>query len=161
LRTRFLYHPQGALLTDFYLQTDNTLLQHYASVQYPSLASLTKNINLMQLHLYLENSIVGFKDILLFAPQLAAQDFFKENRNARIRLDARLDGSMAALMIKKFAISGLGNTEIALSGKLFGLPDADKLRYDLHIATLKSSRKDMEALLPPSALQQISLPDRF
>lgn len=161
LKTNFMYHPQGAFLSDLYLQTDNTILQNYARVQYPSLESLTKNLNLMRLKLNLEKSIVGFKDILLFAPQLAAQDFFRKNRNAMVRMEAKMDGSMNELNIQQFALSGLGSTEVALSGKLFGLPDADKLRYDLHIAKLQSSRRDIEALLPPSALQQISLPERF
>lgn len=161
LKTNFMYHPQGAFLSDLYLQTDNTILQNYAGVQYPSLESLTKNMNLIRLKLNLEKSIIGFKDMLLFAPQLAAQDFFRKNRNAMVRIDAELEGSLDALNIGQFALSGLGSTDVALSGKLFGLPDADKLRYDLRIARLQSSRKDIEALLPPSALQQISLPERF
>lgn len=161
LKTNFMYHPQGAFLSDLYLQTDNTILQNYAWVQYPSLESLTKNMNLMRIKLNIEKSIVGFKDILLFAPQLAAQDFFRKNRNARVRLDAKMDGSMNDLAIQQVALSGLGNTEVALSGKLSGLPDADKIRYDLRIAKLQSSRRDIESLLPPSALQQVSLPERF
>ncbi|HTN46140.1 MAG TPA: translocation/assembly module TamB domain-containing protein [Flavipsychrobacter sp.] len=161
LRTDFVYHPQGAYLKDLYLQTDKTILQDYAWVQYPSLDALSKNMNLVRLKLNVEKSIVGFRDVLLFAPQLAQQDFFRKNRNAMVRLDAQLDGSMDALNIEKFALSGLGSTEVSLSGKLYGLPDADKLRYNIRIAKLQSSRRDIDGFVPASVKQQISIPERF
>ena len=160
-KTDFVYHPQGGYLKDLYLQTDNTILQDYAWVQYPSLEALTKNMNLMQLKINLQKSIVGVKDILLFAPQLTQEEFFRKNRNGMVRLDAKLDGRLDAVNIQQFAMSGLGSTEVILSGKVYGMPDANKLRYDLNIAKLSSSRRDIEALLPPSATAQISLPERF
>jgi len=161
LRTDFVYHPQGGLLKDLYLQTDNTLLQDYVRVQYPSLDALSKNMNLMLLKLNLEKSIVGFKDVLIFAPQLTQQEFFRKNSNAMVHLDAKLDGRMDALNIEQFALSGLGSTAVSLSGKIWGMPDVNKLRYDLKIAQLVSARKDIQALLPPSATSQVRLPDRF
>lgn len=161
LRTDFMYHPQGAVLNGLYLQTDNTILQNYAWVHYPSLESLGKNMNQMLLKLDIEKSIVGFKDVLIFAPQLAQQDLFRKNKNGMLRLDAIVEGRMDSLNIEQFALSGLGSTALSISGKLRGLPDENKLHYDLTIAQLQSSKKDIAALLPPSITEQINLPDRF
>lgn len=161
LKTRVAYFPNGALLSGFYLQTSNTILQNYASVKYPSIEALSKNMNLMQVDINLQKSIVGLNDVLLFAPQLQKQDFFRKHKNGRLKLDANLSGRLDALDIQQLYLSGLGNTEIALKGKLNGLPNADKIAYNLSIAKFQSSRTDVESLLPKTTLKQVRLPDRF
>lgn len=161
LKTRFTYNPQGGYLRDLYLATDKTILQDYMEVRYPSLDALAKNMNLMQLNINLQNSIVGMKDVLLFAPQLSAQPFFKKNGNGQLRLAANVTGRMDALDLKQLYLSGLGSTEVNVRGTIYGMPDPNKLSYNLNIARLQSSRSDIETLLPPATLAQIRLPDRF
>jgi len=161
LRTRFSYHPQGGYLRDLYLQTSSTILQNYAEVKYPSLDALARNPNLMQMQINLENSIVGMKDVLLFAPQLAAQPFFSKHRNGMVKLDAKVAGRLDELNIDELAMSGLGSTEVNLEGTIYGMPDPSRLSYNLNIFKLQSSRNDLETLLPPDALTAIRLPDRF
>lgn len=161
LKTRFIYHPQGATLEDLYLQTDKTILQRSLSIKYPSLEALNRNLNLMQVQLDVRNSIVGMKDVLIFAPQLRQQPFFQQNQNGQLRLTAIANGSMSDLQLSKLAVSGLGQTEVDVQGRLFQLADPNKLSYQLQIRKLQSSRNDLEPLLPPAALAQVRLPDRF
>lgn len=161
LKTRFEYNPQGGYLRDLYLQTSNTILRDYVSVKYPSIEAVAANPNLMQIDLNLKNSIVGLSDVLIFAPDLAAQPFFKKHRHGMIRLEADLEGRLDALNLKRLYASGLGNTEAELSGMIYGIPYPNKLSYNLRIAKLRSSRNDIETLLPASALQQIQLPEGF
>jgi translocation and assembly module TamB len=161
LKTRFEYNPQGGYLRDLYLQTSRTILQDYASIRYPSLDAVAKNPNLMQMDIHLENSIVGMSDVLLFAPQLEAQPFFRKHRNGMVKLEADVEGRLNELDIQRLYVSGLGSTEVDVSGALYGLPDANKMSYNLRIARLQSSRNDIETLLPPATLKQIRLPDRF
>src|SRR5690606_30364917 len=54
-----------------------------------------------------------------------------------------------------------GNTEVDVRGAVYGMPDVNRMSYNLNIAKLQSSRKDIETLLPPATLKQIRLPDRF
>jgi translocation and assembly module TamB len=161
LKTRFSYHPQGGYLRDLYLQTSNTILQNYAEVKYPSLDALTKNPNLMQMDINLENSVIGMKDVLIFAPQLQQQPFFRKHRNGMVKLNAKLNGRLDDLNIEELYASGLGSTEVNVSGKVYGMPDVNRLSYNLNVAKLQSSRNDIETLLPPATLKQIRLPDRF
>lgn len=161
LKTRFAYYPQGGMLRDLYLQTNNSILQNYAAVRYPSLPSISKNPGLIKISLGLEKSIVGLNDVLLFAPQLEQQDFFKKNKYGKFRLEAAMNGSLGALSIQKLYLAGLGNTQVSLKGSLGGLPDANKLNCQLQILKLQSSRNDIETLLPPATLKQIRLPDQF
>src|SRR5690606_34571008 len=161
LKTRFEYNPQGGVLNDLYLQTSNTILQRYAAVKYPSLEALGRNPNLMQMEIHLDKSVIGMRDVLIFAPQLAAQPFFRKHRNGMLQVSTDLTGSMNALEVQKLFVSGLGNTEVNVNGKIYNAADPDRLSYNLNIVKLQSSRSDLETLLPPSALKQIRLPDRF
>lgn len=161
LRTNFVYQPQGAILRDLYLQTSNTLLQNYVEVRYPSLEALSTNMEALQLKLNLQKSLVGFKDILIFAPDLRKQDIFRKYPNGQMKLEAIVAGYMNALNISRFYLAGLGNTLVDLNGKLNGLPDANKLNYNLNITKLQSTRADMEAVLPREALSSIRLPNVF
>jgi translocation and assembly module TamB len=161
LKTNFAYTPQGGYLRDLYLQTSNSILQNNIEVKYPSLDAVSRNFNLAQLDVNLVKSIVGLKDVLIFAPQLNNNPFFRKHRNGMIRIETRMDGSFDALDIHHLYASGLGNTEIDLSGKINGMSDPNRLSYNLNISKFQSSRNDMETLLPPATLKQIRLPDRF
>ena len=160
MRTRFLYCNQGAQLRELYLQTPGTLLQDQLEVRYPSLASLEKEMNKMQLNIALQKSKVSIKDVLLF--MLPDQRKMLEPYAAQqFQLTAKMKGFLNALVISDFTAAGLKGTEIALKGKLNGLPDADKLYYDLDIAKLRSTYEDIAPFLPDSIKRMVRIPDWF
>src|SRR6185437_6979517 len=161
LRTNFLYCQQGATLRNLYLLTSNTVLQDYLEVKYPSLDALKTRMQSMQLRINLKKSIIGLKDVLLFVPSLQKQDLFRKYSNGHLQLEATMQGFLNSLNISHFYLAGMDNTEVLLNGRVSGLPDANKLNYNLHIARLQSSRSDITALLPPKTLTQIRLPDKF
>ncbi len=161
LRTNFLYCQQGATLRNLYLLTSNTVLQDYLEVKYPSLDALKTRMQSMQLRINLKKSIIGLKDVLVFVPSLQKQDLFRKYSNGHLQLEATMQGFLNSLNISHFYLAGMDNTEVLLNGRVSGLPDANKLNYNLHIARLQSSRSDITALLPPKTLTQIRLPDRF
>ncbi|MES2701611.1 MAG: translocation/assembly module TamB domain-containing protein [Bacteroidota bacterium] len=161
LRTVFNYSSNGVILQDLYLQTPDTRLQNYAEVSYPSLETLSKNIGAMQVNVNLENSYVGLKDLALFMPSLRQQPVFRKLSNSRIRVDAKVKGYVNNLDIAKLHVSGLTNTELAISGRVRGLPEPRNLNYNVHISSFRSSRQDLTAILPPGTLSSIRVPDRF
>ncbi|MBS1781219.1 MAG: translocation/assembly module TamB domain-containing protein [Bacteroidetes bacterium] len=161
LRTRFIYHPQGATLNDLYLQTPNTVLQNYLAVAYPSLDSLKTQMQRMRINTNLRNSMVGLYDVLLFVPDLRKQEFFSRHRNDKLKLEAVLKGYLVDLNINNFYVAGLHNTIIHVNGKLGGLPDAQKINYALNVQRIQSSNADLTTLLPLSVRQQIQIPASF
>ncbi len=161
LRTQFVYQPQGATLSHLYLQTPNTVIQDSIQVRYASLASLKKNMGQMQLNVNISKSVIGLQDVLVFAPDLIKQPLFKKYRTGHLQLDAGVSGLLSNLQIARFNLFGLSNTEVALSGRLGGLPNPAAINYNLNIAKLKSSRNDIEALVPPAMLSSVRIPDRF
>lgn len=161
LRTVFHYNSQGAALKNLYLQTDNTILQNHLEVHYPSLADLKKNMQAMQLKVNVENSIIGIKDLLIFAPDLEKQELFRKYKNGNVRLATTASGYLNNLNIAKFYLAGMDNTEVVMNGRLSGLPEPKQISYNLNIARLQSSRNDIAALVPDSVLAAIRIPDKF
>lgn len=161
LKTVFNYNQQGATLKDLYLLTPHTVIKDHLEVHYASLKALKNDLGNMQLNIDLSKSLVGFEDILVFAPQLIEQDIFKKYPKAQVRLDARINGPLNNMNIARLYVLSMNNTEIELNGKMTGLPESKNLRYNFHITKLQSSRKEVEDFVPASALESVRVPDRF
>lgn len=162
LHTRFTYSDQGATLDDLHLETPKTILRDYISVSYPSLESITKNPGAMRINANLLNSRLGFRDILTFAPMLAAVDPFKRDPNAVMRINGNVSGSLADLSIPSLQISGLGNTRINASARIKGLPDMNRAVFDITLREFNSSRGDLNRLISPKLIPaNIRLPETF
>jgi len=162
LKTDFFYGPKNANLNDLYLRTPQTLLQNKIRVAYSSLEALKKDIPNIALDADLKQSKIGFKDILLFAPDLQKTNPFKSNPNAVLYLNTRLNGKVKDLNIPLFEMSGIGTTKVSMSGKIKGLPDAQKAFYDLNIKKLSSTSKDVYSFVPTGTIpKNIQLPSQF
>jgi hypothetical protein len=162
LKTNFFYGPKKATLDNLYLRTPQTLLQDKIAVGYPSLEALKKELGNLSVDASLKNSKVGFKDILLFVPDLGKTNPFKDNPNAVVNVNTRISGKMKELTIPQFEMNGFGATTVSLSGKINGLPDASKAYYDLDIKKISSTSTDVNALVPAGTIpKNIQLPSQF
>ncbi|RQO32182.1 hypothetical protein DBR32_00780 [Taibaiella sp. KBW10] len=159
-RTKFIYHQRGAILDELYLKTPQTLIQDKIAVSYRSLESLSKELSAMKLNLALKQSVLSFKDLFIFLPEAQKQQL-RDYKNQKVNFTLLADGTVGNLNIQKLLLQGLQQTQVDLSGQLFGLPDADKLRYALNIKNLKSSEKDIHSFVPASVRQQIDIPAWF
>ena len=162
LKTDFFYGPKNAYLNNLYLRTPQTLLKDKIKVNYLSIAALSKNIGNLSLEANLKESKVGFKDILLFVPDLQKQDIFRSNPNAILLLNTRLRGKVSDLDIQQFVMTGIGKTSVSLSGKIKGMPNTEKAYFDFNIKKLQSSAKDVNSFVPKGTIpDNIQLPSQF
>jgi hypothetical protein len=161
LKTRLAYYPQGLYLRNLYVQTPQTLLRDNFEMRYPSIEALQNSPALVQMKVNLQNSYIGTKDLLIFAPDLAAQPLFKKYPNDRLHIDAVASGTLDNLMVDKLVAQGFGNTYVNVSGRLGNLMDPDKLNYNLNITRIQASRDLLAAFLPPAMLKQVNLPSSF
>ncbi|WP_264529126.1 translocation/assembly module TamB [Flavobacterium sp. N502540] len=162
LKTNFFYGPKNAYLNNLYLKTPQTLFQNSIKVSYPSIASVSKDLGNLTLEANLNQSKIGFKDVLLFAPDLQKTNPFKSNPNAVLKVNARLSGKIKDLNIAQFEMSGIGATKVAVSGKIKGMPDAQKADYDLDIRKLSSTSKDIYSFVPAGTVpKNIQLPSQL
>lgn len=162
LKTNFFYGPKNAYLNDLYLKTPQTLFQNGVKVSYPSIASISKDLGNLTVEANLNQSKIGFKDILLFAPDLQKTNPFKSTPNAVLNVNARVSGKIKDLSIAQFEMSGIGATKVAVSGKIKGMPDAQKAYYDLDIRKLSSTSKDIYSFVPAGTVpKNIQLPSQL
>lgn len=152
LQTNFFYNEKGAYLKNLLLETDKTVLRNEIGVAWASLETLPAHLGDMLIKADLNNCVLAVKDILTFAPTLAAAPPFKGNENAIFRLNTNLKGYLKDLEIPNLELSGLSNTAVKISGRIKGLPDGAKANYNINIATLRTSQSDLNRLLPAGTL---------
>lgn len=158
LQTDFLYAARQAYLKDLYLQTPGTKLKRDIAIRYASVESMAADIANLQITADIAESKIAVKDILTFVPSLQQQPAFAD-ANAVWHIDGKIAGRVGDLSIEKLKIAGLANTKVDVSGRITGLPDADKLVADLDIKQLSSSRNDILAFMPKNTLpESIALP---
>lgn len=157
-RTEFVYHNQGAQLENLFLKTPQTLLQDQLAVNYASLDDLSKNLGKTGLNINLKESQVGINDILIFTP-VAQRSLLTPYQNQLVKLSANLTGTLEKLNINQLMLSGLSGTQAHILGELNGLPDAEKLTYNLRIKHLETVKKDIQPFLTPDITAQVNLPN--
>ncbi len=161
-KAQFFYGVKQAYLTDLYLKTPQTLLKDKIKVNYKSITSLSKNPGDLLLNANLDQAQIGFKDILLFAPQLQKTNPFQANPNAILFVNSRINGAIKDLNIPYFQMQGIGTTKVSVSGKIKGLPNMKKAFFDLDIKNISSSSKDIITFVPAGSLPKtIQLPEQF
>lgn len=162
LKTEFNYNSKGAFLKNFYLETPQTILQNNITATYPSIESLSTNPEKLSINASLKDSKLGFRDVLLWVPQLNSNDIFKNNQNAIVNFNALINGRLNDLNIETFNANGLGNTAVDLSGTIKGLPNFDNAIFNLSIKNLESSAKDIYAFTPKNTIPDtFQLPESF
>lgn len=157
-RTKATYTNQGAILRNLYLQTPNSILQDYLSIHYPSLAQFSNQLNRAQVKIKLQESKIGINDVLLFLPH-EGQKQLLPYQNKHLKVVADIQGNLDKIKLKRLYLSGLNNTTIDLNGTFNGLPNLNKLNYDLNIKKLYTSKQDISPFLPDSLEQQFQLPE--
>lgn len=162
LTTKFHYSSKNASLENLYLKTPQTILQDNILVTYPSIESLSENIENLTIDASLKDSKVGFKDILWIVPQLESNDIFKKNPNAIVNFNAVVKGKVNNLKIETFEASGFKNTNVNINGTIVGLPNIDKTIFDITILNFQSTSSDIYALTPKNTIPNtIQLPENF
>lgn len=162
LKTNFNYNPRGLKLNQLYLKTPHTLVRKSIEVSYGSLESLKTNMGLLDIDVNLKQSKIGFKDILLFAPNLIQTPIFKNHANAIVNINGSVKGQLKDLNIPKLEINGIGGFSMAISGKIIGLPNVNKAWYNLNIQKLEIGATDIKQSVEANVIpKNITLPKQM
>lgn len=160
LRTEFTYTNQGAELANLYVQTPHTLIRERIRVSYPSLATITDQMEQIVLDANLRNSHLGMPDVLLFVPDLDTMEIMQPLLEAVFHVDGRIVGQLGNLRIPSLEITTLDDTRIAAQANIRGLPDIDNMHVDLDLEEFQTTRWDVERLIPANMLpDSIQVPE--
>jgi translocation and assembly module TamB len=161
LETNFLFAAKEAYLRDLVLETPGTKLGRSIELTYPSLDALAKNPASLRMDIDLDESRIAVKDILTFAPQLRGQPAFA-NTSDTWYVDGNVDGTLANLRIQNLNVQAFTNTRLDVSGTITGMPDINRIRGNLNIRNLSTSKSDLVLFIPPNSFpKNITLPDQL
>ncbi|WP_370627177.1 translocation/assembly module TamB domain-containing protein [Pontibacter sp. HSC-14F20] len=151
-----------ARLANLDLQTGNSRISKDLALRYTSWADLTDNLDAVQLDLDIDNSRIGMKDALYFAPDLADNPSFRKIANSTLRLDGRAQGRLDNINILQLQVAGLQGTAVNVSGNVRNAMDPDRLAMNLNLNRVATTRTDILALAPPGTIPpEIRIPNNL
>lgn len=148
LKTKFYYSTTVSYLKNLYLKTPKTEIKDQIVANYTNLKTLSTDLSQLSIKAMIKKSKIAVSDILLFVPQLEKTAPFSTNKNAIVSIDGVVYGKLNNLTIPSLEISGIGNTYASISGKIKGLPDAEKAYYDINIKNIKTTSNDIYSFVP-------------
>ncbi len=146
------YNSSGISMKNLVILTNRSEIKNQTFIQYRSLSDMKKHPGDIQTNLEFDHARIAVKDVLIFVPSL--EDPLKDNQNAVLNLNGKVTGQLKKLQIPYLEIGGVGNTSLAASGTINGLPDAKKAFYDISISRLKTSRTDLYRMIPEKSFPQ-------
>ena len=149
LSTQVSYTAMGASLKNLIIRTSHSDIRNNTSIQYKSLNDLKKHPGDIIANLEFDKTRIAVKDVLIFVPSLEGP--LKDNQLAVLRLNGKLTGRLKDLHIPFLEIDGIGNTSLAASGEIKGLPDAKNAFYNITISKLSTSKSDLYRFIPPKS----------
>ncbi|MBK9985178.1 MAG: translocation/assembly module TamB domain-containing protein [Saprospiraceae bacterium] len=156
----FYYDQHNVRLDNLVLETPKTFISDQIHLTYPSIDTIAKAPGVLGINAHFIDSKIAVSDLLLFAPFLSAQDPFRKNQNAVIHINGGVDGKVSDLTFSALDISGLGDLRVKASGNITGLPDVNKLYFDLMIDHFYSRAHDITDFIPAGTIpSNIRIPD--
>lgn len=162
LTTNFTYSNKEIGLRNLFLKTPQTVIRDEMVMQYDTIADLSNNLGNVRVKVNIKQSQVAMKDVLLLVPDLAKNPTFKNNQNDIIKADGIITGKVSNLSVPKFSITGFGATRVLAKGNITGLPDPNKLGFNLDITEVSTTKEDIIKLAGADAIpESIELPEKI
>ena len=161
LQTDFAYTDKQTFLKKFLLKTPQSILRDELVLTYASMNQLTNDIGKVRVKTSLKNSQLAFKDILLLVPDLAGAPPFKGNENELLRFNGAISGNVNNLRIAPTSIRGFDQAKLDFQGQITGLPDVNKMAFNVDVKELFITKKDLLKIAPKGSIpNSIELPNR-
>lgn len=161
-RTDFLYGETQTYLKNFYLKTPKTLLKNQVVLSYANQNQLTNHPEKITISADLNQSKIGFSDILYLVPDLKNTVPFNHYPTAVLNVDAAVRGKMNDILIQRLNVSGLDDLNVSANGRIKNATQPTHLFYDLTIQNLSTSSKTIYQLIPKNTLpENIRIPSKL
>ncbi|GAB2961925.1 translocation/assembly module TamB domain-containing protein [Hymenobacter coalescens] len=160
-----VYDSVQIRLDNLDLITPHTRIRRTLAIGFDSLGALadTRTLGKTRIEANLQNTRLGFRDILYLAPDLVTEKPFTSGPNQSVLISGQVNGRVDNFALRNLEVIGLRNTIVRGSGRIQGLPNTDRRLYtDLNIRQLTTTRRDINDLLPAGTIPQdvIELPER-
>ncbi|MEN0004061.1 MAG: translocation/assembly module TamB domain-containing protein [Bacteroidota bacterium] len=140
--------PSTTSLRDMTLVTPYSRLGDSLILEYDSFLDYTDYVDSVYMKIYLSNSAVAFRDIIVFAPALKENTFFMNNREEILVVDGLVFGTVNQLAGRNLLITLADGTTIDGRFNSNNLAVRDEERMDISLRKLVTSMSTMRQILP-------------
>lgn len=147
-----------ASIQDLLLETGNSKIQFNANATFPSFLTIADNLNKTRFSADINESSIGWRDVLYFNPTLKDSLPVQLRNNERIYVDAEASGLVSNLNIDHFVVKALNETSVRMHGKVTGLPQTDNLRMNISLDRFYTTKRDVLPVVKESLPDSIDLP---
>lgn len=148
---KIAFDSRHAELNDLFLKTGVSEIQDHIEVRYASLKALADSLGNIALNIQLKNTRVGFADIILFNPQMAANPMF-QSAGSSLVINTEIKGLLKNISIKSFQVNAGAQTIVMAQGHITGLPDMNKTLFDIFLEKFFITESDVRRLVPKKML---------
>lgn len=148
--------PKAIHLNGLLLETPNSLVSDTLSLKYSKYADFTEFVDKVRIKAQLRNSNIALKDIMAFAPKLNQNQFFAQNKNTVLYINADILGRINSLRGKDMFFSLADGTEMEGSFSSFNLTEKDEAIMSMKLKKLNTSMTTLRQLIP-----NFNLPENF
>ena len=141
-----------ARIDDLIVRTVASDVSASFSAVYASLESAREDPGAVRVDLSLDESLLGFRDALIFQPGLADQ--FRLDNNQGISIAVSVNGTVDDLTVGRFKANMPENTRLNAYGRITGLPDIESALFDLTLEEITTGRDDIIRLVAGDMLPE-------
>lgn len=147
------------IIKDFGLNTPNNSLQSELKVTYAAIDSLIQDPMSVGFDINFDEADLSIADAFFFAPELAQDTFIQSISPYPLKLTGHIKGKLSDVTISGLQLSWLNSLQLALDGKIEGLPDTNALKVDIPALELKATRQDLAVFMESS--DSLPLPNQL
>ena len=157
--TYFLYGQEHAFIKDFELKTPYTKVNTSIVLNYLNKEMLTKEIGEVSVDAEVSNTTIGLGDASILMPSIWSDMGVPNLKQEFFKVDVKAKGLVKDLYLEKFLVKGLQSTFVNASGRVKGLPNAEKAYADIRLSDLQTTAKDIQRVAPKDILpKDIEIP---
>jgi translocation and assembly module TamB len=162
MRSKILFDSVETIISDLDINTGSSHITRYAALHYTSLDELSDHTGDVLVNADLNESIIGYRDILYFAPALEKTAPFSKDPDGSARLASIVDGRIGDLNIKSLFFTAGSGTVLQAHGNVKNLPDMNKAYFNISFTQLNTNNRDVIYFSPAGAIpRSISIPQRI
>lgn len=149
----------AAVVKNFRFKSAHTAIALEGEATFPSLAQITERYDLTAVDLKIEPSVISYRDVHLFAPDLLDSVPLTIPLKTTVAFEADVSGLLSKLLIDRLVVKTFDSTHLDIAGTV-GLQKQGDHEFDLRLKRIFTTRTDItsavvDTLLPAS----IALPD--
>lgn len=152
MKAELRYTDTGAVIKGLRIKSNQSTITTEVTAKWASADMAMKAPGNIYIDAVMDTCRIAMKEVKLFM----TFPYAGLNRYANSVIDFRgqARGYLKDLTISSAKLSGIGNSRLQFSGRIKGLPEVSKARYDIRLNSFQTTAADVIAIVPPGMIPE-------